>query len=176
MFRDGEWSWYSIPEGKHQPLEFTEYVSRNFNFRSTVSPFYIHQAFEYNSFFFFFLIYLWQAMIYFLMGVCHGLCLLQWRSLWRENIMKLRSTLEFSSLDPSLFWVSFLWLWFCPLNWVDVIFILFCVAEKKNASQNLQRNSRLEEIGNLISWQDTFVLYWPFVSTNMYSYCDLPSY
>lgn len=60
-----------------------------------------------------------------------------------------------------------------PVNWVDGIFILFCVAEKKNASKNLQRNSRLEEIGNLISWQDTFVLYLPFVFTIMYSYCDL---
>lgn len=52
--------------------------------------------------YFFFFIYLWQALIYFLMGAGHGLCLLQCTRLWRENVIKLRSTLEFS-LDPSLF-------------------------------------------------------------------------
>lgn len=56
MFRDGEWSWYSIPEGKHQPLEFTEYVSRNFNFRSTVSPFHMHiRHLSTTPYFFFYL-------------------------------------------------------------------------------------------------------------------------
>lgn len=35
MFREDEWSWYSIPEGKHQTLEFTEHVTRNFSFRNT---------------------------------------------------------------------------------------------------------------------------------------------
>ena len=35
MFREDEWSWYSIPEGKYQPLEFAEHVTRNFNFRNT---------------------------------------------------------------------------------------------------------------------------------------------
>lgn len=42
MFRENEWSWYGIPEGKHQPLEFTAHVTRNFNFRNRVPPFHIH--------------------------------------------------------------------------------------------------------------------------------------
>lgn len=28
-------SWYSTPAGKYQPLEFTEHVTRNFDFRKT---------------------------------------------------------------------------------------------------------------------------------------------
>lgn len=183
MFKEDEWSWYSIPEGKHQWLEFTEHVTKNFNFRNREFLHFIYTPGLWIQILFF--ICHWQAVIYFLMGVKSWVALaaVQRALEGKHNQMEKYTWILLSWSQCSLSCFSLIVI--LPINWADVkrwltnFHPLPCGWEKINTS-SLQRNSGLEERGELDHLAECFgklplfMFYLPLIFTNMCSSCDLP--
>lgn len=181
MFKEDEWSWCSIPEGKHQWLEFTEHVTRNFNFRNREFLHFIHTPGLWVQILFF--ICHWQAVIDFLMGVKSWFALAAVQKAPEGKQSNGEVYLNSPLLIPVL---SKLLFSDChsanKLGWCQKVINfhpLPCGWEKIN-TRSLQRNSGLEEGGELNHLSEyfgklpLFMFYLPLIFTTMYSSCDLP--
>lgn len=159
MFKEDEWSWCSIPEGKHQCLEFTEHVTRNFNFRNKEFLRFIYTPSLWVQIIFF--ICHWQAVIYFLMGVKSWIALaaVQKALEGKHNQMEKYTwiLLSWSQASLSCFSLIVILSINCVVvkRWLTNFHPLPCDWGKIN-TRICRGTADWKRVGNLIIWQSAF--------------------